>query len=264
MIWKRHFEAGPPRKLARLAREIDLEKLRVLELGCGYGTYLVHFPRASVGLDLSPQRVEFARSLDLNAEVRDVEAPGWTRGLAGFDLVWICDLLPHLEHPARLLASLPALLAPGGRIAISEWIWPESAVLSTALSFVLPDGRATLRAPEHRRRVTRRTLASWLDAAGMQVEREWLHSVDSPALAALLRPLLPPRTMLAAPRSAVSAERPSTTDGDPTSNPSEPPHELSCRDLRPVRDPRRARQHASARIEFERRLGGAAGLGTAS
>lgn len=200
MIWKRHFERGAPRKLVRLARELELEPLRALDLGCGYGTYLLHFSRASVGLDKLAERVEFARSLDLHAEVRDVEAHDWRRDLAAFDLVWVCDLLPHLVDPARLLAELPAVLAPHGRIVISEWIWPESERASRLLAACLPDGRATLLAGDHLHRTTRRSLAAWLDAAGLEVERSWVHSVDSRVLARVLRPLLPPRTMLVRPR----------------------------------------------------------------
>lgn len=200
MIWKRHFERGAPKKVVRLAREIELEPLRVLDLGCGYGTYLLHFSSASVGLDKLAERVEFARSLDLNAEVRDVEASDWRRDLGRFDVIWVCDLLPHLVDPARLLAELPELLAPRGRIVISEWIWPESERVSRLLAACLPDGRATLLAGDHLQRTTRRSLAAWLDAAGLEVERSWVHSLDSALLAGVLRPLLPPRTMLVRPR----------------------------------------------------------------
>ncbi|MBI5364289.1 MAG: methyltransferase domain-containing protein [Planctomycetes bacterium] len=126
LAWKRHFEHGAPAELVLLAREVELDAKRVLDVGCGYGTHLLHFAPSSVGIDRLADHVAFARSIGLRSEVRDVDTLGWNLGLGDFDLVWIANLLGEIEDPSALLASLPTVLAPKGRIVLFERVWPEN------------------------------------------------------------------------------------------------------------------------------------------
>ncbi len=198
LAWKRHFESGPPRELDALARAFDLDSARVLDVGCGHGRHLLHFSAGSLGIDRVADHVAFARSLELRAEVRDVDTLGWNLGLGDFDLVWIADLLAHVEDPVALLASLPAVLAPKGRIVVHEWLWPERETAAELLARFVPDGRDALHHPLHRRRLTERALVELLSAAGL--ERDVEHAAEPAALGRLLRGLAPARTIVARPR----------------------------------------------------------------
>lgn len=187
------IERSIPRKLRAARERIDLERLSILEPGCGQGTYLEHLPAGSLGLDRDPAAVAACRAKGLRAEQRDVERAGWTTDLGRFDLVWICDLLPHLDDPRAFLASLHDVLAPGGTLLVHEWLWPEGA-LRRRLALLLPGARATWSAPDHRRAYTARTLEAELAAAGFEVVERWISALRRPWKRLLLGPVWPSRT----------------------------------------------------------------------
>ena len=189
--------AGAPRKIVHAASRIDLERARVLDVGCGEGRYLAHFSRASVGVDRSAERVAELRARGLSAFVRDVEQAGWTADLGRFDVVWLCDILVHLRDPGRFLASLSDALAGGGRLWITEWLWPRRRAAAGALALVVPGGRATWTNPEHLHHLTRPSLRALLAENGWEVASEGGHTFRNPLIAALAEPFWPPRTIVA-------------------------------------------------------------------
>lgn len=126
--------AGVQREVAvRLAARIGRLDLparpRILEIGCGTGclTLLlgVHFPEADWTVtDLSPAMVAQARGrLRLGGAVRyramDGEYPSLEDGPGRFDLICSSMALQWFGDPARGLARLAALLAPGGHLAVA-------------------------------------------------------------------------------------------------------------------------------------------------
>jgi ubiquinone/menaquinone biosynthesis C-methylase UbiE len=102
---------------------------RVLEPGCGSGR-LTERLAAAVGpaglvlaLDLSEAMVERARQRGLPRQVRlrcasveVVPSPD-----AGFDHVICLNVLPHLARPAKVLAELHRVLAPGGHLWVNHF-----------------------------------------------------------------------------------------------------------------------------------------------
>jgi len=197
LIFERFFAGGPPRKLVRAASRIDLERARALDVGCGYGVYLAQFSAASVGLDRSPERVAFARSLGLRAELRDVERAGWSRDLGAFDVVWLCDMLVHLREPQALLAELHGVLTRDARLVITEWLWPNSNLLARLLASCVPGGREVLSNPEHLHRFDRSALARMLDESGYEIVEQYNHTFANPLAATLTDSFWPPRTFVA-------------------------------------------------------------------
>ncbi len=140
-VFEKHFVRGAPRKVRHFLEHVGVEEERVLDVGCGFGAHLVHFPPGSRGVDRDPERVAFANTLGLDVEVRDVERADWTAGLGNFDLVWVCDLLTHLVDPGAFIGSVSALLGSGGSLVLCDWLWPRSASLR-AVALMLP-GRAS-------------------------------------------------------------------------------------------------------------------------
>ena len=95
---------------------------RVLDLGCGEGATLLHLgaPAGATGLDLFPEKIEFARRTlpDCRFEVGSVYALPFPDG--SFDHVLVRDVIHHLEQPTQLVNEAARVLAPGGRLDVLE------------------------------------------------------------------------------------------------------------------------------------------------
>ena len=93
---------------------------RVLEIGCGHGSFLAVLGAAgyeAVGLELSSWVVDFARST-FGALVQQGRVEDQDFEPASFDLIVMMDMLEHLLSPLETLERCLALLKPGGRIVI--------------------------------------------------------------------------------------------------------------------------------------------------
>ena len=103
---------------------------RVLDVGCGIGGAMFHLAKtygANVtGIDLAPEMIAIA-----GERAREWHAPDTVEFLVGdvlesdlagpFDVVWSRDALMHLPDKPRLFARLRDLLAPGGRLVITDY-----------------------------------------------------------------------------------------------------------------------------------------------
>ena len=120
---RRRFETG-----LRLARDCGARDGRVLDYGCGDGSFLSMLsdgdvrPRHCVGAELHASLVDDCRrrlgareNLDF-VLVGELDADAH-RG--AFDLVVCMEVLEHVIDPAAVVERLARLLAPGGRLLVS-------------------------------------------------------------------------------------------------------------------------------------------------
>ena len=103
---------------------------RVLDLGCGTGLFKKHVPDCEyTGIDNNPAYIDYARKrlpgLFILGDIFDLQ--GHLGGRA-FDFAVINGVLHHLDDALllRLLGTLPALLATGGRIIVVDHIWSDA------------------------------------------------------------------------------------------------------------------------------------------
>jgi 2-polyprenyl-3-methyl-5-hydroxy-6-metoxy-1,4-benzoquinol methylase len=90
---------------------------KVLDIGCAVGEYLQHFSADSLGLDLSDNNINKARSLGLRVLKSDLNNPV-SLG-EEFDVVFMSHILEHVENPINLLRFCNKSLRPGGVLILS-------------------------------------------------------------------------------------------------------------------------------------------------
>lgn len=148
----------------RVLDRVDIGGKRVLEVGSGLGgcCLIIAGERGAaqvVGLDVEPVVLERARRSVADAGLADtvsfqlVEPGPFPVADGSFDVVFSKDAMCHIEDKAALYGELYRVLAPGGRVAIADWLvrddGPRSPEMdefigTTALSFHLDslDGMA--------------------------------------------------------------------------------------------------------------------------
>ncbi len=128
----------------RVLDRVEIAGKRVLEVGSGLGgcCLIIAGERGAaqvLGLDVEPVVIERAR--------RAVEAAGLSDTVAfrlvepgplpvddgAFDVVFSKDAMCHIEDKVALYAELYRVLAPGGRLAIADWLVDEEGPYSPAM-----------------------------------------------------------------------------------------------------------------------------------
>lgn len=99
--------------------------ISVLDVACGTGVlfpdYLARGVSRVTGVDISPEmaRIAATKLHDPRVEVLcgDIETVELPRR---YDCCMVYNAFPHFENPARLVARLTTLLAPGGRLTVAH------------------------------------------------------------------------------------------------------------------------------------------------
>jgi len=168
---------------------------RVLDLGCGWGTFsfaLAPTVDEVVGLDFSSRSVELcecrgetlglANASFLRADARETGLPD-----ESFDVVLAADLFEHLypEDSERVTAEAFRVLRRGGRFVV--WTPHRGHFLE-----VLKNRNIVLKAdPTHVDYKSMGRMLDLLEGAGFDVEKAYYAESHIPALSALERALLP-------------------------------------------------------------------------
>jgi SAM-dependent methyltransferase len=157
------------RKLALAQQHVDLDsRSRVLDLGCGAGTFLAKVAAATgahvTGVDFKNlSHLPWMRAIEFRCgRPRDQDFAG-----RAFDLITLWHFLEHDYEPQYTLAQARDWLAPQGRMLI------EVPRLDS-VSFRLFGSRwPGLQAPQHTAVYSRETLCAMVRQAGLRIV-EWL------------------------------------------------------------------------------------------
>jgi SAM-dependent methyltransferase len=196
-----------PLRTAYALERFPLDKARVLDVGCSYGTSLVHFGPGSVGLDNSPEAIDFCRAIGLDARLADVER---TLPLSEerFDFLWVSDILEHLDAPRLLLRKIVPLAGTGGMLLLQTSARPTARAARTVLRM---RGRQPFDAEVHYHQWTRHTIGHLMARAGWRIVSTLvprpprLRRVET-----ILHPAFAPRLLLVAavdPQLVAAADR---------------------------------------------------------
>jgi SAM-dependent methyltransferase len=158
--------ASLPRRLSFALARWQLDRFRVLDVGCAFGHCLIHFGPGSIGIDSSAEQIAFCRALGLEARLGDlnegVDVPD-----RSFDYAWVSDVIEHLDAPRVLLRSVRSKLAAEGRLLLFLTTAPESRLVRAAARRYLDHG---FDAAAHHYQFTAATARFMVERAGFAVE----------------------------------------------------------------------------------------------
>ena len=148
---------------------------RVLEIGCATG-FMGEFLVAQrgcvvLGVEIEEESARLARSRGLNVVLGNIEDASVLAQVAGrYDYVLFGDVLEHLVHPARVLASMVPLLSEGGHVLASIPNVAHWSVRWRLLAGQFRYTRGGLLDENHLRFFERRTVRELFESGGLQVE----------------------------------------------------------------------------------------------
>lgn len=138
-----------------------LDQKKVLDVGCSFGSYLVHFGPQSMGLDINPEHLQFLKALGLRHTAVNIEDDTSLKPNQ-FEAIWSSNFLEHMVAPHFILLKFHKLLKKDGLIFI------YCPTVSWKPFRRLPYFRDYL-ASEHINFFTNDTLAMTIERAGFTV-----------------------------------------------------------------------------------------------
>lgn len=162
-------------KLVELARGLRVVHVGFADTGCELThrsqdqwlhSTLAASAREIVGLDISPEAVEAARSEGFEAYCVDCTGPEEVAklDLEPFDLVVAGEILEHLEAPGPFLHAMRQLSGPDGQLVLTtpNALRPQNVLLAL--------GRREWVHPDHVLTFTPRTLTVLLERSGWRID----------------------------------------------------------------------------------------------
>lgn len=134
LLWgEGHLSPGGTDEVDRIVAGVDFSGKRVLDIGCGSGGNALHLARTTplahiTGFDVEEPVIkvatERAKQEGLQDKVSFVRAdPGPLPFESGsFDVVFSKDALLHIPEKAPLCEDIFRVLAPGGEVAVGDWM----------------------------------------------------------------------------------------------------------------------------------------------
>jgi ubiquinone/menaquinone biosynthesis C-methylase UbiE len=162
-------------KLRYLLSDLPPGPARVLDVGCGAGSVAKAVKRERpdlqvFGSDLSRSAIAVATAQPGGVEFRLGSAERLAFGDGEFDLVWMFDVLEHVESPEQVLAEVTRVLRPGGRFHI---VLPLEGQPRTLYKLIGCGTRwtAKVRHAGHIQIFSAARFESMAEAAGLRLER---------------------------------------------------------------------------------------------
>ena len=192
---ERRFEnTAASQTFRNIVNTFGLNKEAVLDLGCSYGEFLVHFGKRSVGITIDPKEVEYGKNRGLDIRQGNIES-GDVVSNETFDAIFCNNLFEHLYSPHGFLIRIKKYLRPGGTLILGVPCIPKFTSLLKVQKF-----RGSL-AEAHINFFTLDTLRKSVERAGYDVSDIRGFHFYNKIVDHLLDPIYPHLYVVATPKS---------------------------------------------------------------
>lgn len=171
----------------------DLRNKAVLDVGCSYGEFLIHFGKESTGVTVTEAEVAYAKMKGLDVRNGNIESDSFLLE-EKYDVIFANNIFEHLYSPHHFLIRVREYLKPDGMLILGVPCIPEITPLVH-----LPKFRGSL-AVEHINFFTRNTLAKTVERGGWDVREVRGFHFKNKHIDGLLRPIYPHFYVVAEPR----------------------------------------------------------------
>jgi SAM-dependent methyltransferase len=115
-IYRKYFKR-PNNTVQFLCQNYGFDKKRILDATCHYGYFLAYFGEGSWGIDASPNFLQFAKEMGLNAKLANIEEP-LPDFDEQFDGIVFSGTLEEVLAPHVILMRFHKVLKPNGLLCI--------------------------------------------------------------------------------------------------------------------------------------------------
>ncbi len=148
----------------RILDALDLRTKKVLDLGCGYGEYLVNFGPESLGVTSTVEEVDYGKAKGIRIVKGNVEQLETLALNEQFEAVWANNLFEHLLAPHAFLMHLKTLAKQDTLLVLGVPVVPRIVSLMKLVKF-----RGALADP-HINFFTKETLRLTVERTGWKVK----------------------------------------------------------------------------------------------
>jgi len=162
-VERRFDKVSSSKVFRRILKSFNLDKKKVLDIGCGYGEHLSFFGKDSLGLTTIQEGVDYGKSHNLNILKGNVEEIKVLQNLGYFDYIWANNIFEHLLSPHAFLVKLKTISSKKTMIILGVPVIPKISLLLKLKKF-----RGSL-ASSHINFFTKETLKHTVQSAGWEV-----------------------------------------------------------------------------------------------
>lgn len=162
-ISKRFDNVSKSKTFNQILDVLGLRNKKVLDLGCGYGEYLVKFGEGSLGVTTTLDEIEYGKSKNLKIIQGNVELIDNIDLKESFEAIWANNLFEHLLSPHAFLIKLKTVSHQNTLLILGVPVIPRIVCLMKINKF-----RGAL-AVAHVNFFTRESLLLTVERAGWKV-----------------------------------------------------------------------------------------------
>jgi 2-polyprenyl-3-methyl-5-hydroxy-6-metoxy-1,4-benzoquinol methylase len=121
------WTSGLEHRLRLVQKYIRFDNKMVLDVGCGVGMFMHQFKKLGArvsGIDADKDKVQIARKYFKNVSTCEAEKISYKQNT--FDIVWLHEVIEHVENDKKAVEEAFRVLKPNGKLVIfaPNRLWP--------------------------------------------------------------------------------------------------------------------------------------------